>query len=553
MKKIVTAFLTLGLLLQSAAFAEQITVSEQKGSTVVEGTLDLGEQPYAADMTITAYDPDGKVNYMDIIPLSKDGKANFNYFNLGKSGDYTYVFSIPSLNIKKTAVLSGFIGNDYWDSFIEKISGFVKSGDMESLKNDLLAEKDNLALDLTDYDALENSAEVFEVMKNDNKGDYTSCEEIINEFYRAVALCRLKSDGDIKAYYQNGYVNLKAYLPGATENEISVLDSLSESTKDAIFADIAKEKSEFTGSGQAVNSFIYNIIFCGIEKAESWQEVRKILNTYSAAQLLNVDEDMSENVYKALVNKPYSAYSQIETAVKNAKGGSTRGGGSSSGGSSGKGSSSGSNSGIAASPPAGNTPIDNKTGMQSGKMTFSDMEDATWALDAVEKLYQKKIVAGTGDNKFSPHQKVKREEMAKMLVSLTGYTEENMPLPFNDVDAGAWYYPFLSAAYSHSVISGISAEQFGIGLEITREQAAALVYRVLKNQNIEMPGTEFRFGDDADISEWAKESVYALYSIGAISGKSADQFAPLETMTRVETAVLLNNVLKYFESNGGVA
>ena len=71
MKKIVITLLALGLLLQSTALAD-ITVTERNGSTVVEGTIELGDQPYAADLTVTAYDPDGAVNYLDIIPLSKD-------------------------------------------------------------------------------------------------------------------------------------------------------------------------------------------------------------------------------------------------------------------------------------------------------------------------------------------------------------------------------------------------------------------------------------------------------------------------------------------------
>ena len=551
MKKIVITLLALGLLLQSTALAD-ITVTERNGSTVVEGTIELGDQPYAADLTVTAYDPDGAVNYLDIIPLSKDGQASFLYENLGKSGDYTYVFSAPSLGIKETAHLSGFIGNDYWNAFCENVNNLIKNGDAQALSDAVFAEQEKLSLDLTDYQTLSDGLAVFTVMKADATADYQSAEEIIHAFLRGVALCKLKESKNAQAYYENETVALSSVLPKAEDQtKISVLDSLSGNAQKAVLDAIANKAADFQSNEDAKNAFLSEILYTGIKKAESYQDVKKLLNAYGAAGLLKVDQNMSEKVYKALTNQTYSSYSAIESAVADAKK-STAGGGGSSSSSSGGGNKK-SDSGLVTSPVSPVTPVAAKDDLKSGQMIFSDMEDATWALDAVENLYQKKIVSGTGDGKFSPHQKVKREEMAKMLVDLTGYAKENTALPFYDASSDAWYYPYLCAAYANSVISGITENEFGIGMEITREQAAALVYRILKNQNVEMPGTEFRFADDGEIGEWAKEAVYALYSIGAINGKSTSQFAPKETMTRVEAAVLLNGVLGYFETKGGDA
>lgn len=551
MKKIVIMLLALGLLLESTALAD-ITVTERNGSTIVEGAVELGDQPYAADLTVTAYDPDGAVNYLDIIPLSKEGKASFLYENLGKSGNYTYIFSAPSLGIKETAVLSGFIGNDYWNAFCENVNNLIKNGDAQALSDAVFAEQEKLSLDLTDYQALSDGLAVYSVMKADAKADYQSAEEIIHAFLRGVALCKMRESKNAQAYYKNEIIRFSAVLPKAEDQtKISVLDSLSGNAQKAVFDAIAQKVADFRSNEDAKTAFLSEILYTGIKKAESYQDVKKLLNAYGAAGLLKVDQNMSEKVYKALTNQTYSSYSAIESAVADAKKSIAGGGGSSS--SSSGGGNKKSDSGLVTSPVSPVTPVAAKDDLKSGQMTFSDMEDATWALDAVENLYQKKIVSGTGDGKFSPHQKVKREEMAKMLVDLTGYPKENTALPFYDVVSDAWYYPYLCAAYANSVVSGITENEFGIGMEITREQAAALVYRILKNQNVEMPGAEFRFADDGEIGEWAKEAVYALYSIGAINGKSASQFAPKESMTRVEAAVLLNGILGYFEAKGGDA
>lgn len=552
MKKVILLALAAGIMTQSICCAEEIKISKTGGSVVVEGSLDLGEQAYAADMTVTAYDSDNNINYIDIIPLSKDGKAAFKYYNLGNSGNYTYTFSVPSLNISRTATLEGFIGNDYWEAFVAKINGYVKAGELDKLKADIEAEKDNLALDMTDYDLLADKDKVFEVMKNDFESDYKNAEEVVTDFYRAVALCKFKEGGTFDDYYKNEYVGLKDCLPSSeSEDGISVLDDLSAEAKSAVIKAVSSVKSDFDRTADAKEGILSNILYRGIANAESYMDVKKLLNAYAEAGLLSVDKDMSEKVYKALIGNSYSSYSAIESAVKSAKssGGTSNGSssGGSSGGSSSGGTSSSSTSGVVVSPSANTKPVETIDGSQSGKMTFSDMEDAKWALKAVENLYAKGIVSGNGDGKFNPHNSVKREEMAKMLVDLAGYAKESSYIPFYDVNADSWSYNYICAAYANGLISGLTEYEFGTGAEITREQAVTLLYRALKNKGVEMPGTEFRFDDDYLISDWAKEGIYGLYSIGVIGGKTKTTFVPKENMTRVEVAVMLNGAVKYFD------
>lgn len=554
MKKIILLALAAGLLAQSVCGAEEITLSKTGGSAVVEGAVDLGEVDFAADMMITAYDPDNEINYIDIVPLSKEGKASFKYYNLGKSGDYKFVFTAPALNITKEATLSGFIGNDYWEAFVAKINGYVKAGELDTLKADIEAEKDNLALDMTDYDLLADKDKVFEVMKNDFKADYATAEEISKAFYASIALCAFKEGGSFDDYYKNEYVGFDGFLPAGEKAEsVSVYDELSAAAKKAISSGVSSGKEKFAGNTEAKKAIFDDILFVGIREAESYMDVKALLNAYAEADVLDVDKDMSEKVYKALTGKAYSSYSEIESAVKSAKGSggtSSSGGGSSSGGSSGGASSSGGSSSVSGVTvsPAGNTkPVDVKDGDQGGAMTFSDMEDAKWALKAVENLYAKGIISGNGDGKFAPHNSVKREEMAKMLVDLAGYAKESSYIPFYDVNADSWSYNYICAAYANGLISGLTEYEFGTGAEITREQAVTLLYRALKNKGVEMPGTEFRFDDDYLISDWAKEGIYGLYSIGVIGGKTKTTFVPKENMTRVEVAVMLNGAVKYFD------
>jgi len=54
---------------------------------------------------------------------------------------------------------------------------------------------------------------------------------------------------------------------------------------------------------------------------------------------------------------------------------------------------------------------------------------------------------------------------------------------------------------------------------------------------------EFPFADDRDISNYAKEAIYTLKTMGIINGVDADNFAPLATATRAEAAVMIYRLL----------
>ena len=166
------------------------------------------------------------------------------------------------------------------------------------------------------------------------------------------------------------------------------------------------------------------------------------------------------------------------------------------------------------------------------------MEDAKWALDKVEALCEKGILAGVGDGKFAPHRYVSREEFAKMLCSLGGFEPQAGEIPFNDIQRDSWSYPYICTAYKNGLISGVSLSEFAPRNMVTREQAATMLYRMISS-NMEDDPDAFVFDDDNSISDWARLSVYALHGKGIINGRTSKIFSPKEAMTRVEAAVLL--------------
>ena len=93
-------------------------------------------------------------------------------------------------------------------------------------------------------------------------------------------------------------------------------------------------------------------------------------------------------------------------------------------------------------------------------------------------------------------------------------------------------------AYNIGAVNGTSATTFDPNALLNREQAAAMLTRVFKKVSLagwtlatdsqftlpyEKPAL---FADDADISDWAKDSVYFMVANGIVSGVGNNKFAP---------------------------
>lgn len=93
-------------------------------------------------------------------------------------------------------------------------------------------------------------------------------------------------------------------------------------------------------------------------------------------------------------------------------------------------------------------------------------------------------------------------------------------------------------AYNVGITTGLTADTFGPNVVLNREQAATMLTRVFKRVTI--PGWTFAtdgnftlnytkpaaFADDAQISGWAKPSVYFMAANGIINGIGNNTFAP---------------------------
>lgn len=180
------------------------------------------------------------------------------------------------------------------------------------------------------------------------------------------------------------------------------------------------------------------------------------------------------------------------------------------------------------------------------KKEFADVK-GHWAEEYINNLVTKGIVNGRTETEFAPDDKVTRAEFISLLFRLSG-DDAMFVERFDDVKQDSWYGKAVCWAVENGITSGVSQNQFLPDASITREMAGVFVERYLKHRGINIPEvTEPKFTDNDSISDWAKSAVAFVQSIGIVSGKGDGVFAPLDNVTRAETAKILTLMIGVVE------
>ena len=178
------------------------------------------------------------------------------------------------------------------------------------------------------------------------------------------------------------------------------------------------------------------------------------------------------------------------------------------------------------------------------KVTFTDIADVEWAKDAIEALAGKGIIAGKGEGIFDPNGLVTREQFAKMLVLAAEKYDESAVNEFTDIPEGDWSAAYVASAKAAGFVNGIGEGKFGYGESITREDMAVMIYNVMKSMGVDFSEVKDSFADYDQISDYAKEAVGALTAKGIINGVGDNMFAPKDTATRAQAALLVYAIVK---------
>lgn len=175
---------------------------------------------------------------------------------------------------------------------------------------------------------------------------------------------------------------------------------------------------------------------------------------------------------------------------------------------------------------------------------FADVPASHWAHDGIEALANKGIINGVGNGMYVPDSPVTREQFAKMLIEAFGLEIVVGDTDFTDVDENSWSYPYLISAYKYGVMNGYSSTQMGGSHEISRQDMAVMVWRMLDIVEKTLPtGETAAFADDAAIADYAKTAVSNLQSNSIISGMGDNMYMPALSVNRAMAAVIIYRTL----------
>lgn len=178
---------------------------------------------------------------------------------------------------------------------------------------------------------------------------------------------------------------------------------------------------------------------------------------------------------------------------------------------------------------------------------FDDIS-GSWAKDYINSLGIQEYVKGKGNRIFAPNETLTRAQFVQIIYNAFGGGDTSSPSnPFDDTNPNMWYNYPLNWAYANGLITGYSATKFGPNDNITREQMAVLIIRAADKFSITFPNVnnDTVFTDDAKISEYAKNAVYAMRRAGIIEGKPGNLFDPKGSTTRAEMSKVMYFVLDY--------
>lgn len=180
--------------------------------------------------------------------------------------------------------------------------------------------------------------------------------------------------------------------------------------------------------------------------------------------------------------------------------------------------------------------------------SFSDIQDH-WGKSAIERWSANGVVNGKGGGLFDPDAHMTRAEMAQMYVNLLHLSEKADLRGYTDVPADAWYADAVAKCLAAGILSGTGSNTISPLEPVTREQMFVTFGRALGIEPAKATGSDLH--DLVKVSDWAKETVYALLDAGYISGTGENTLMPLADIDRASVAALLDATVSGYAGEPG--
>lgn len=182
---------------------------------------------------------------------------------------------------------------------------------------------------------------------------------------------------------------------------------------------------------------------------------------------------------------------------------------------------------------------------------FTDVDTAKWYHLSVDYVLTHKIMNGVSSRAFAPNANLTRGMLVQILYNMEG-KPKGTAANFPDVQDDAWYAEAVGWAAANKVVTGYADGTFRPNDAVTREQAAAILYRYAQSKGIDVSVGEntniLSYVDVQQASEYAIPALQWAVGAGVLNGKNGGRLAPTGTATRAEIAAIMQrwceNIIK---------
>lgn len=171
-----------------------------------------------------------------------------------------------------------------------------------------------------------------------------------------------------------------------------------------------------------------------------------------------------------------------------------------------------------------------------------------WAEDSIKTAREINIISG--DYNFP--KAITRGEFCELAFNyVKNFYKESLSdaavkSPFTDTDN-----EHIAVLNALDIIKGKSETEFAPNDFLTREEAAAILYRLIKKIYPDSAATEmyFEFADSNQISDWAMSDIQVICNMGIMKGVDNNKFAPKEFYTTEQAVATLVRVYENAEKS----
>ena len=159
---------------------------------------------------------------------------------------------------------------------------------------------------------------------------------------------------------------------------------------------------------------------------------------------------------------------------------------------------------------------------------FKDVDTGKWYHVSIDYVLTHSIMNGVSGTSFAPNSNLTRGMLVQILFNLEG-KPQSASASFSDVKVDAWYAKAVGWAAANKVVTGYADDTFRPNAAVTREQAAAILYRYAQSKGIDVSVGEdtniLSYADALQASEYAIPALQWAVGAGVLNGKSDNLLA----------------------------